>query len=109
MRVGRPIPFRAKSAQPRPLPSRLARDDEEMPPRPARARAEGEGGGRDMGAKREGADGVECTGGGWQRRRGGKGRARKRNLNEVIVKLSRSTRLRMHQLKNTNRAYFIGR
>ena len=30
-----------------PLPSHLARDDEEMPPRPARAGAEGEGGGRD--------------------------------------------------------------
>ena len=57
-RVGRPIPFRARSAQgPVHFPPTcdLARDGVGMSPRPARAGAEGEGGGRDGRQEREGA------------------------------------------------------
>jgi len=53
---GAPFRLAAGSAQsgPRPLPSHLAREDEEMPPRPARARAEGESGGRRAGGGKGG-------------------------------------------------------
>ena len=76
-RVGRPIPFRARSAQgpvhfPPTWRVMMRRCHPGQPGQGRRARAEG-----GMGAKREGANGVECTDGGWRGRRGGKGGRRR--------------------------------
>ena len=76
-RVGRPIPFRARSAQgpvhfPPTWRVMMRRCHPGQPGQGRRARAEG-----GMGAKREGANGVERTDGGWRRRRGGKGGGRR--------------------------------
>ena len=76
-RVGRPIPFRARSAQgpvhfPPAWRVMMRRCHPGQPGQGRGARAEG-----GMGAKREGANGVECTDGGWRRRRGGKGGGRR--------------------------------
>ena len=69
-RVGRPVPSGARSAQgPVHLPPTwrvmMQRCHPGQPGQGRRARAEG-----GMGAKREGANGVECTDGGWRLREG---------------------------------------
>ena len=69
-RVGRPIPFRARSAQgpvhfPPAWRVMMRRCHPGQPGQRRGARAEG-----GMGAKREGANGVGRTDGGWRRRRG---------------------------------------